>query len=121
MPSKTIPTGLDAAGKALWRSISSGYAFRPDELAVLEDACRTKDTIAAMEKAWAEDGRPMTTRGSRAQLVAHPLITEMRQHRAALALLLKQLKIPDEGATDFAGIRSAKNRAAAQARWARRG
>jgi hypothetical protein len=121
MPSKPVPSGLDVAGKALWRSISSGYAFRPDELAVLEDACRTKDTIAAMERAWTADGRPMTTHGSRAQLVAHPLLTELRQYRAALALLLKQLKLPDEGETDFAGIRSAKSRAAAQARWAKRG
>lgn len=121
MPASKVPAGLDAAGKALWRRIASRYAFRPDELAVLEDACRTRDTIAAMEKAWAADGRPMTTRGSRAQLVAHPLITELRQHRAALALLLKQLKLPDEGSTDFSGIRSVRSRAAANARWSKPG
>jgi hypothetical protein len=55
------------------------------------------------------------------ELVAHPLIAEMRQHRAALALLLRQLKLPDEGSTDSGGILSAKSRAAANARWARRG
>jgi hypothetical protein len=121
MAAITPPTGLDRAGKALWKAITAGYEFRPDELAVLEDACRTADIIAAMEKAWAEDGRPMTTRGSQGQLVAHPLISELRQYRSARATLLRQLKLPDEGSTDVGGALSTKNRAAANARWARRG
>lgn len=121
MSAPTAPAGLEPSGIALWKSITTGYQFRPDELAVLEDACRTADIITAMEKAWAEDGRPMTTRGSQGQLVAHPLISELRQHRAARATLLRQLKLPDEGSTDVGGALSAKNRAAANARWARRG
>lgn len=115
------PKDLGAAGKALWASIASKYELRPDELAVLADTCRTADIIAEMEKAWSKDGRPMTSRGSQGQLVTYPLISELRQYRATKAALLRQLKIPDEGSTDVGGALSAKNRAAAQARWARRG
>lgn len=121
MAAKSAPNGLDSAGTALWTAITAGYEFRPDELAVLEDACRTADIIAAMETAWTDDGRPMTTRGSQGQLVAHPLISELRQYRSARASLLRQLKLPEEGSTDVGGALSAKNRAAVNARWARRG
>lgn len=121
MNAATAPAGLETAGQALWDSITTGYQFRPDELSVLEDACRTADIIASMEAAWSEDGRPMTTRGSMGQLVAHPLISELRQYRTARAALLRQLKLPDEGSTDLGGALSAKNRSAANARWAKRG
>lgn len=115
------PAGLGSAGKALWSAITKGYEFRADELAVLTDACRTADIIADMEKAWSDDGRPMTSRGSQGQLVTYPLISELRQYRATKAAFLRQLKIPDEGSSDVGGALSAKNRAAANARWARRG
>lgn len=121
MAAKTAPTGLNDAGKKLWKNITKEYEFRPDELAVLEDACRTSDIIADMEEAWTDQGRPMTTTGSQGQLVTHPLISELRQYRGARASLLRQLKLPDAGSTDAGGALSAKNRAAANARWARRG
>lgn len=121
MATKTVPDGLERSGTALWSSITEKYEFRPDELSVLEDACRTADIITDMEKAWSDDGRPMTSRGSQGQLIAHPLISELRQYRAARARLLAQLKLPDEGSSDVGGALSAKNRAAANARWAKRG
>lgn len=121
MAAKTAPDDLDSAGKTLWLSIAGHYELRADEVAVLADACRTTDIIAAMDSAWAGEGRPMTSRGSQGQLVAYPLISELRQYRSARAALLRQLKLPDENSTDVGGALSAKNRAAANARWARRG
>lgn len=114
------PEGLGSAGQALWKSITKDYEFRPDELAVLEDACRTADIIEAMESAWAKEGRPMTTKGSMGQLVPYPLISELRQHRAARAKLLAQLKIPDAG-VNLVGARSVQARGAVNTRWAKRG
>jgi hypothetical protein len=108
------PAGLSKAGSALWRTIASKYQLRPDELAVLEDACRTADTIAALESAWAEDGTPMTTRGSMGQLVIHPLIGELRAQRNARAALLRQLKLPDDPTGEVA---TNQNRDAATASW----
>lgn len=115
------PEGLETAGKAVWDAVTAKYEFRPDEIVILDDVCRTADIIAAMESAWTADGRPMTTRGSMGQLVTHPLISELRQHRAARAKLLSQLKLPDDPSANGAGDRSAAARNAVNARWARRG
>lgn len=114
------PAGLAEAGSALWFDVASRYKMRPDERAVLEDACRTTDMVAALDDAWAEDGRPMTTKGSMGQLVTHPLISELRQHRTARAALLRQLKLPDlDEAGDESGARPNQHRSAAQTRWAK--
>jgi hypothetical protein len=52
-------------------------------------------------------------------MVINPLISELRQHRSTLASLLRQLKLPDESVS--AEARSTAARAAANARWSRRG
>lgn len=113
------PAGLRAAGKKLWEDIASKYELRADELAVLEDAARTSDMIATMETGL--KGRPLLVRGSQGQQVINPLISELRQYRSTRAALLRQLKLPDENSTDTGAALSAKNRAAANARWSRRG
>jgi hypothetical protein len=59
-------------------------------------------------------------RGSQGQDVINPLISELRQHRSTLAALLRQLKLPDDSAS-AAEARSTSARAAANARWSRRG
>ena len=86
-----------AAGSALWSSIADGtkYELRPDELVVLDAACKTADVIAELEHEWENLGRPFLTRGSMGQDVIHPLIAEMKGQRAAQARLLAQLKLPD--------------------------
>lgn len=115
------PAHLSSTGQELWKSIVGKYELRADELSVLGDACLEADIISAVEAAWAAEGRPMTARGSQGQLVAYPLLSEMRQHAMAKKALLAQLKLPDENSTDVGAALSAKNRAAANARWARRG
>jgi protein-tyrosine-phosphatase len=71
------------------------FELNPGELAILAEACSTRDLIVAMERAWIADGRPMTTHGSRNQLVAHPLLSEIRAHRGVYRQLLVSLKLPD--------------------------
>ena len=115
------PITLDATGKSLWGDITSVYDLRADELATLEDACALSDMISALEKAWIEDGKPLTTKGSMGQQVTHPLISEIRTHRMARVSLLKSLKLPDENGAGDTGDRSTQARAAANARWANRG
>jgi len=108
------PNGLGTAGSSVWKSITSKYELRADELVTLEDACRISDMIDELDKAWAEDGRPMTTAGSMGQKVIHPLIGEIRTQRMARNALWRQLKLPD----DASGAETNQNREAATASWA---
>ncbi|WP_280317287.1 hypothetical protein [Nocardia wallacei] len=112
------PKGLKPGGAALWRSIVGKYELRADEQRVLREACREVDLIDTLERELATD--KVMIPGSMGQRVVNPLITELRQHRATLAALLKSLKLPDEpGETPAA--ESNQQRAAANTRWARRG
>lgn len=111
------PTGLRAAGKKLWKSLADGtYEFRPDELRILTDACRTADAIAVMEKEL--DAGELTVKGSQGQPVANPMLAEIRQYRALLVRQLKELHLPDEDGR-AAASRSESARSAANARWRR--
>jgi hypothetical protein len=113
MAGKAAPKGLGGSGRALWRRVSNVYDLREDELATLEDACRITDMIAALEDAWDDQGKPMTTTGSMGQLIIHPLIGEIRVQRMARNALFRQLKLPDQ----FSGSRPNQQRQAAQTRW----
>ena len=70
-------------------------------------------------------GQPKTVKGSMGQLVAAPLVSELRQHRATLNTLLRSLKLPEVDAGALAEQAAAKageserKRAAAVARWSR--
>jgi hypothetical protein len=72
------PSGLGKGGRRLWRAIANPgtYELRPDEVRVLEDACREVDLIDRLEDALA--GEPLTVAGSQGQIVVHPLIVEVR-------------------------------------------
>lgn len=109
------PRGLGTAGRKLWRDIagSGAYELRPDELRILEDACREADLIDDL--IIARKGEPSLIRGSHGGTVINPIITELRQHRATLNSLLKFLSLPDESAGE--SPRSVSARKAAQARW----
>lgn len=69
------------------------YDLRPDEVRLLADGCREADIIERLEAELAD--APLMVKGSMGQLVASPLVSEVRQHRAVLAGLLKSLKLPD--------------------------
>jgi hypothetical protein len=117
------PRGLKTAGRTLWQGISEGWDLRPDELRILGDAAREADIIDRLEKAG--NDVDLTVKGSMGQEVIHPIFAEIRQHRATLASLLRQLKLSevDDGASGSGDgpvrpmSRTESAKKAAQARW----
>jgi hypothetical protein len=114
------PRGLGTAGKKLWKDVQSTHELRADELRVLEDAGREADIIDMMEVARLADNFELFVKGSQGQPTINPVISELRQHRATLASLLRQLKLT-ETAVEDAEERSTKARKAANARWGNTG
>lgn len=126
MAARPAPKSLEAAGKKLWREIAKDYDLRPDEYRVLEDAAQEADLVDVMAAAMRDE--PLMIEGSQGQMVLNPLVSELRQHRTTLSNLLAKLKLPDDsgeaGASDGEPVvddRATKARAAANARWSRRG
>lgn len=123
----SAPVGLGEKALKLWEDVTALYQLRPDELRLLEDACREVDLIEAMQESLPKSR--FTVRGSMGQQVAHPLIAELRQHRATLASLMKQLKLVDlagggagrQAETPKGTDASSSARRAAAARWGQRG
>lgn len=115
------PADLGTGGVALWSAVTGDYDLRADELRTLEDACREADLIDAMQRTL--DSSDLVIAGSMGQDRIHPLVSEIRQHRAVLKTLMQALKLPDDvkGEGEGTGERSSAARAAAQARWSRRG
>ena len=113
---RETPRGLSEKARRLWRETVEGFTLRADEYTLLEAACRELDLIEQMQSAITRQGLMIT--GSMGQPVAHPFISEIRQHRAQLTSILRALKIPDADAPDIqAGAVSSQARAAAQSRW----
>lgn len=90
------PASLGETGRDLWERITAKYSLRSDELETLRAACGEADLITRIEAELT--GAPLTTTGSMGQIVTHPLLTELRQHRTTMAALLRGLKLPDERA-----------------------
>ncbi len=103
----------------MWSAITEAHTLRPDQLRVLEDACGEADLIDELQAA--RKDQPLMVKGSMGQLVASPLISEVRQHRATLNALLRSLKLPDgDVAEGRSSATSEQARAAARARWSRK-
>lgn len=85
------PSGLNSAGQKLWKATVEDTEWEQHELAVLEEACRTRDRIVQLDAAVSGDGvMLMSSQGNR----VHPAIAEARQQRLTLARLLVSLAIP---------------------------
>jgi hypothetical protein len=108
------PATLADAGKALWAKVVAKYDLRVDELAILEGACRAADMVASLGDVWAEEGRPMYTKGSMGQLVEHPAPKGIRTWQAAHDAAMARLKLPDEPS---GAVNTNPARAAAASRW----
>lgn len=116
MAGLSAPRGLEQAGRRLWKAVTSAYLFRPDELVLLENACRTVDFIAKLDTELAD--APLIVTGSMGQEREHPLLSERRQQSAHLARLLGQLKLPDvDAGSSGRSSRSVQARDAALTRW----
>lgn len=112
--SKVTRIDFGQAGADLWNRLNDKYEFRPDEITVVERACRVADRIHDME---VELGSAVTDVGSMGQTVVHPLIPEIRAYTALLASLMKQLNLPDGDSAAGESSRSTQARKAAQSRW----
>lgn len=85
------PRGLRAAGRKLWDAGVEEFDWAEHELAMLEEACRTRDRIVDLDKAVEQDGVMLaSSQGMR----VHPGIAEARQQRLTLARLLVSLGMP---------------------------
>lgn len=108
------PSNLGERGAALWSDVTERYSLRPDELAILADACHEADIIERLRAEF--ETRDLITTGSMGQDVAAPHVSEIRQHRNTLAGLLGKLRLPDEDG-NAAADRSAAGRALVSQRW----
>lgn len=110
------PVGLGAAGRRLWRAVTSDYELQPWELDSLTLACRQLDDVASLEALLAEQG--LVVPGSKGQPRLSAVVSELRQARLAAARLLAEVGLPldDEGRPATPAARRAQR--AAQARWA---
>lgn len=108
------PENLGNRGASLWESVTSRYSLRPDELAILADACHEADIIEKLKAEFAT--RDLITTGSMGQDVAAPHVSEIRQHRTTLAGLLTKLRLPDDEAR-AGGSASEAGRALVSNRW----
>jgi hypothetical protein len=110
-----VPTNLGDRGQCLWDDVTGRYSLRPDELAILADACQESDIIEQLRKEF--ETRELITKGSMGQDVAAPHVSEIRQHRLALKTLLSQLRLPDESGASSGSARSEAGRALVNQRW----
>jgi hypothetical protein len=115
-----VPPGLSASARRLWAAVAVPYVLTPVELAMLEEACHTRTELDRLEKA-VRALPDLVVSGSMGQPRMHPLLNELRLHRALLAKLTEQLNLPDED--QQVGLRGGSRRAqhAARARWDGRG
>jgi hypothetical protein len=118
--SPAAPKGLAAGGRALWREVTKNHVLRPDHARILQDACHECDLIDDLQAALKDV--PRTTRGSMGQEVIHPLISELRAHRATLSTLLRGLSLADTDTSAVDASRAATVSAIglARARWDRK-
>lgn len=91
------PKGLGPAGQELWHDMMriAVWDDEPHRLAILEEACRTRDLIARLNEIL-DGAESWSTRGSAGQVVLRGEVAEIRQARALLSSLLTSgLKLPE--------------------------
>ena len=87
------PDGLGELGLRLWDEITGAHDIDERQAEVLEQACRLRDDLAALEARYLADGRVIEgPTGPR----VHPALTEARLARDLLNKLLASLRLPDE-------------------------
>jgi phage terminase small subunit len=114
------PDRVGKPGRELWAAVVDDVPDDCDldarELALLGQACRAADHLAALEAVVARDG--VTALGSKRQPVVHPAVAEARQQRLAILRLLGALGLEERPAVSAASSPSSlRARRAADARW----
>lgn len=91
MATPKTPPHLKAGGKRLWRTVTDDYELGEHEQVILLEACRTVDSLQALEDVVNAEG---VTHLSPQGVRAHPALVEARQQRVTLAKLVAALRIP---------------------------
>ena len=111
------PSGLADRGQGFWTSMNSLLPdFNRKELTLLEEACRSLDSIEALAQAVDRDG--LMVSGSKGQLVLHPAVSELRQQQLVFSRLMMAMRLPEDSAAEQQ-MRSKRARLGASARWER--
>lgn len=106
------PADLADRGREFWHRVVADVELNADEELILTSICRELDLLQRLEDEMA--GAPLIVHGVAGQPVAHPMLQELRAHRALLAAHLRQLGLPDEDGVQTA---STSARSLARARW----
>lgn len=89
------PTGLQPAGRALWKrvtgDVAANWQLDAKDLAALESACRATDRAGQLEHQVEDDG--VMVDGSKGQPIVHPAIAEARLQRQLAAQLLARIEL----------------------------
>lgn len=102
------PQELGKTGRALWQAVLADYELTEPEQVLLREACRTADSIDALQDLLAAEG--LLAESSQGVRV-HPALVELRHQRLTLARLWSALRVPigeDQeaaGRTQHRGIR----------------
>jgi hypothetical protein len=115
------PPGLAPGGRKLWREVAKSHRLRPDQRRILFEACCEVDLIDRLQ---ADLGStPTTTKGSMGQEVAHPTLSELRQHRMAVNTLIRALALEatDTSAADASKAAREAGTALARQKYKRQG
>lgn len=110
----------DGQGWAFWCQIHSEYVVsEAQQLRLLYEACRIIDRIEHCEREM--DNQEMLVLGGNRQLIINPLLAHAKDLRGSLLQVVKALALPLEyesaAEVEAAAVRSARARAAANARW----
>lgn len=111
-PERLAPSGLSERACEFWARIQDEFEPSDAETELLVEVVQTITEIDSLKAALTADG--VSVQGSMGQKRVHPAVNEIRQHRMALARLLKQLDLGDEEPETEA---TKAARRAAQARW----
>lgn len=111
---RRAPAGLGKSGRALWRETWREFEMTAPEAALLAEACRCSDRLAAIAEAL--DGADLIVTGSTGQPKSHPLLASAALQVTALDTLIRGLALPI-GDESVGRRRSSSAREAATARW----
>lgn len=95
------------------QALGEGEEYDELEVALLGLAQAQANDIAALEVLLAEQG--MTVEGSKGQLRLNPIVSELRQARRSLSLILGGIRLPSE-----APVKNPVKQRAAERSWANR-
>lgn len=90
--SPVAPPDLRESGARLWAAVLDEFDPAEHEVGLLVQACRTLDSLDALQAALDADGPIVESPQGRK---AHPALPELRQQRIVYARLLKALGFDD--------------------------